>query len=120
MKKIPCFLVILMIFSLSGCRKEVKEEFPDIKLPVTSELVTTFAYGAPVGTYLRIRENPDINSAPVDMIWKNDIFEIITKTADPEVVDGRENYWYKVKFGDIQGWVFGSGIRLYEDIKNIK
>lgn len=121
MVMIRILLATFMILSLFSCSREKEvEEFPEIKLPVTSELVTTFAYGSPSGIYIRIRKSPDASAEAAGMLWKNDIFEIVTKTADPENVNGIEDYWYMIKSGDIQGWVFGAQINLYEDIKNIK
>ncbi len=113
---------ILLIFSvfltLSSCSKGSRNaEFPEIRLPVTSDLVTSFSYGTPKGEYIRIRENPDRNSKAVEMLWKGNIFEIFTKTGDKEVLDGKEDYWYMIKFEGIQGWVFGAEIELFEDLQ---
>ncbi|MBR4158685.1 MAG: SH3 domain-containing protein [Spirochaetia bacterium] len=113
---------ILLIFSvfltLAGCSKvNRKAEFPDIRLPLTSDLVISLSYGTPKGDYLRVRENPDQGSKAVEMLWHGNIFEIFTKTGDKEVVDGVVDYWYMIRTEGIEGWVFGAEIELFEDLQ---
>lgn len=113
---------ILLIFSvflaLTGCTKsKSSSEFPEIRLPLSSDLVTSFSYGTPKVDYIRVRENPDQGSKALEMLWRGNIFEIFTKTGDKEVVDGQEDYWYMIKYEGIQGWVFGAEIELFEDLQ---
>ena len=113
---------ILLIFSvfltLTGCTKSKgSSEFPEIRLPLSSDLVTSFSYGTPKGDYIRVRENPDQGSKALEMLWRGNIFEIFTKTGDKEVVDGQEDFWYMIKYEGIQGWVFGAEIELFEDLQ---
>ena len=113
---------ILLIFSvfltLSGCTKGGrKADFPDIRLPLSSDLVTSYSYGTPKGDYLRIRENPNQGSKSLQMLWKGNIFEIFTKTGDKEVIEGKEDFWYMIRYEGIEGWVFGAEIELFEDLQ---
>ena len=113
---------ILLIFSvflaLSGCSKAKRtSEFPDIRLPLSSDLVTSLSYGSPKGDFIRVRENPDRDSKAITMLWHGNIFEIFTKTGDSEVIDGIEDFWYMIKYEGIEGWVFGADIELFEDLQ---
>ena len=113
---------ILLIFSvflaLAGCSKASRNSaFPEIRLPLTSDLVTSYSYGAPKGDFIRVRENPDQESKALEMLWKGNIFEIFTKTGDKEVVGDKEDYWYMIRYEGIQGWVFGAEIELFEDLQ---
>ena len=113
---------ILLIFSiflaLTGCKGgKNTSEFPDIRLPLTSDLVTSFSYGTPKGDYLRVRENPDQGSKSLSMLWHGNIFEIFTKTGDKEVVGDKEDFWYMIRYDGIEGWVFGAEIELFEDLQ---
>lgn len=113
---------ILLIFSvfltLTGCSRGSRTtEFPDIRLPLTSDLVTSLSYGTPKGDYVRVRENPDQGSKALEMLWHGNIFEIFTKTGDKEVVGDKEDFWYMIRYEGIEGWVFGAEIELFEDLQ---
>ncbi len=111
-------LIFSVFLTLTSCsRGSRKEEFPEIRLPLTSDLVTSFSYGTPKGDYIRIRENPDQESDALEMLWRGNIFEIFTKTGDKETVDGKEDFWYMIRYEGIQGWVFGAEIELFEDLQ---
>ena len=110
--------MISVFLALAGCRGGSRNaEFPDIRLPLTSDLVTSFSYGTPKGDYLRVRENPDQGSRSIHMLWHGNIFEIFTKTGDKEVIDGKEDFWYMIRSDGIEGWVFGAEIELFEDLQ---
>ena len=116
MRKI--LLIFSVILALSGCsRAKRNAEFPDIRLPLSSDLVTSFSYGTPKEDYLRVREHPTQGSKPLQMLWHGNIFEIFTKTGDKEVVEGNEDYWYMIRYEGTEGWVFGAEIELFEDLQ---
>ena len=116
MRKI--LLIFSVLLTLAGCSKGArKAEFPEIRLPLTSDLVTSFSCGTPKGDYLRVREKPKQDSKALEMLWHGNIFEIFTKTGDKEVVDGVVDYWYMIRTGGIEGWVFGAEIELFEDLQ---
>ena len=113
---------ILLMFSvfltLTSCSKgSGRTEFLDIRLPLTSDLVTSLSYGTPKGDYVRVRENPDQDSKALEMLWHGNIFEIFTKTGDKEVVGDKEDFWYMIRYEGIEGWVFGAEIELFEDLQ---
>ncbi|MBO7094381.1 MAG: SH3 domain-containing protein [Spirochaetia bacterium] len=116
MRKI--LLMISVFLVLAGCKGGSRNaEFPDIRLPLSSDLVTSYSYGTPKGDYLRVKENPDQGSKSLDMLWHGNIFEIFTKTGDKEMIDGQEDFWYMIRFEGIEGWVFGAEIELFEDLQ---
>ncbi|MBO7048185.1 MAG: SH3 domain-containing protein [Spirochaetia bacterium] len=116
MRKI--LLMISVFLVLAGCKGSSRNaEFPDIRLPLSSDLVTSYSYGTPKGDYLRVKENPDQGSKSLDMLWHGNIFEIFTKTGDKEMIDGQEDFWYMIRFEGIEGWVFGAEIELFEDLQ---
>lgn len=101
--------LLLIIILLSGCVKSNSSaEYKNIKLPVTSDKETSFSYGSPKNSYIRIKENPNQDSKSLAMLWSGNIFEIFTKTEDN---------WYMIRFKGTEGWVFGSEIILYEDLQ---
>ena len=116
MRKI--LLIFSVILALSACSKAKRNaEFPDIRLPLSSDLVTSFSYGSPKGDYLRVREHPTPGSKSISMLWHGNIFEIFTKTGDKEKVDEQEDYWYMIRYEGTEGWVFGAEIELFEDLQ---
>lgn len=113
---------VLLIFSLfliiCSCSKDKNtSEFPAIRLPVTSDLVTSYSYGTPKGDFIRVKETPDQDSHSIEMLWHGNIFEIFTKTGDKEVVDDKVDFWYMIRYEGVQGWVFGAEIELFEDLQ---
>lgn len=59
------------------------------------------------GNGVNIRENPNINSKVVVKLNTTDEC-LVLAIGDKEKVDGKEDYWYKVKYKSKIGWVFGA------------
>ena len=77
---------------------------------------------------LRIRAEPTIDSEQIGSLRLFDMADIIGKTENSSVVDGIDDFWYKVSFNGIEGYVFGGygiilkakyEIRTIDDFVNI-
>jgi len=56
---------------------------------------------------LRIRNEPTINSKQMGSLNLFDMANVIEKTENKTTIDGIEDYWYKIHFNSIDGYVFG-------------
>jgi hypothetical protein len=56
---------------------------------------------------LRIRNEPNLNSRQIGSLNLFDMVNIIERTSNKSTIDGIEDYWYKIRFNNIEGYVFG-------------
>jgi hypothetical protein len=71
---------------------------------------------------LRIRKEPDLQSERIGVLNTYDTAQIILKNNNKTIIDNIEDYWYKIKIKDLEGYVFGGyGIELKEqyDVQEI-
>lgn len=84
------FLLIIMTICLHSCSK--KEEF----------IYSNAQSG------LRIRNLPDLNSEKIAIFPYKEKALILEKNSELVEIDGLTNYWYKIKYLNYTGWVFGA------------
>ncbi len=111
MKKIIIFTIAILSLFIS-C-KDDKTVF-DIELPATSVLSVQSRWSVINSTHLRLRERPDINSKAITTLWKGYILEVVSQGSKKEILEDEEGYWYQVKYGGLQGWVFGAYLKFFE------
>ncbi len=104
-------LIILSVFCLSSCRKDI--EIKNIDLPATRAITKKSNFAVISSSHLRLRTEPTINSKAVTILWKGYILEILRKSDIRDFVEGKENYWYLINYDGLKGWVFGSYIDIY-------
>jgi len=56
---------------------------------------------------LRIRSEPSIDSIQIGSLRLFDMAEIIEKTENRSIIDTTDDFWYKIDFNGIEGYVFG-------------
>jgi len=106
-------IIVLVISSLfSSCREEKK--IADIKLPATKVLSVQSRWSVINSTHLRLREKPDTNSKAITTLWKGYILEVVSQSTVSVTLDDEEGYWYQVKYGGLQGWVFGAYLKFFD------
>ncbi len=111
MKKIIIFTVIILGLFIA-CKDE-KTVF-DIELPATSVLSVQSRWSVINSTHLRLREKPDIESKAITTLWKGYILEVVSQGSKKETLENEEGYWYQVKYGGLQGWVFGAYLKFFD------
>ena len=107
-------IVILLLFSglYLSCKDE-KTTF-DIDLPATSVLSVQSRWSVINSTHLRLREKPDINSKAITTLWKGYVLEVVSQSSIRETLENLDGYWYQVKYGGLQGWVFGAYLKFFD------
>lgn len=57
--------------------------------------------------FVKLREKPLKDAAPVGFLYKNMIVEIRSQSPEKEKIGNDSYYWYEVKGNDVSGWVYG-------------
>ena len=111
MKKSIIFVLVISSLFFS-CREE--KTIADIKLPATKVLSVQSRWSVINSTHLRLREKPDINSKAITTLWKGYILEVVSQSTVSVTLDDEEGYWYQIKYGGLQGWVFGAYLKFFD------
>ncbi len=112
-----CLLVLLLISNLFlSCKGE--KSFADIELTATKVLSIQSRWSVINSTHLRLREKPDLNSKAITTLWKGYVLEVISQNTVSENLEDEEGYWYQVKYGGLQGWVFGAYLQFFDSKEN--
>jgi hypothetical protein len=64
------------------------------------------------GTDVIVRNEPSINSRVLAVLNKNDSCQVINRSNNKDKIGNRRNYWYKLKFNNTVGWVYGDFIQF--------
>ena len=84
-----------------------------ITLPPTSILQIQSSWAVINSSHLRLRQDPKTDSPIITTLWKGNVLEILMKSTARETVEDQIDYWYKVSFSGLTGWVFGSYLGFY-------
>lgn len=69
---------------------------------------------------LNLREEPDRDSAVVEKLPFGANVKVLQSSEEKTVIDDTEDYWYKVSWGEKEGWCFGGFLVVpvkYEDLE---
>ena len=103
---LPSIATILVIVLTGACADESSGEA--IVLPSTPILSLEANWVVITSTHLRLREQSSIESPVVTTLWRGNVLEVLSKQNRREEIEGETDYWYQVRYGGLQGWVFGS------------
>lgn len=109
------FALTLIFPLLTGCGKKQADE--PIALPATSVLSVQTKWGVITSTHLRLRDEPSIESGnPLTTFWRSRgfVLEILSRSDEKMEVEGKEDYWYRIQYDGLYGWVFGGYVEVYE------
>ncbi len=109
-------LIIFLIFiSCSGNSKEIREKA--IADSIAREQVIADSvkkieeqfpkYLVIQGTNVNMRTAPKLDAVIIKQLKTNDTCEVLEKGKKQTVTD-KIDYWYKIKFRNKEGWVFGA------------
>lgn len=80
----------------------------------------TQSYALVTASSLNLREKTNTRAAIVDNLPGGTLAEILEKSEVKYTVDGKEDYWYKVRrSGKNPGWIFGGYVQVF-DPQNIQ
>jgi len=103
--------LMFLLLSLAGCSE--RERVDRVDLPTTPVLSFRAGWAVIDVTYARVLTSPDPNSEIVGHLRRGVVLEIVSKSNYTEQVDESVDFWYQVRSEEFSGWVFGSGLELY-------
>ena len=104
--------IVCAACGLASCAD--KPEIEPLDLPATYVLNTNASWAVITSSHLRLRERPTATSTAITTLWKGNVLEIISKKGIKETVDEKNDYWYQISYGGLQGWVFGAYLNIFE------
>ncbi|TFG63815.1 MAG: SH3 domain-containing protein [Spirochaetales bacterium] len=111
----PAIFVLLIsaagLMLPAACKRNPK--ISSITLPPTSILQIQSSWAVINSSHLRLRQDPKTDSPIITTLWKGNVLEILMKSTSRETVEDEVDYWYKISFSGLTGWVFGSYLGFY-------
>ena len=108
-----CLLVLIIVSGLFlSCTEE--KGIADIELTATKVLSIQSRWSVINSTHLRLREKPDLNSKAITTLWKGYVLEVVSQSSIKVTLENEDGYWYQVKYGGLQGWVFGAYLKFFD------
>lgn len=121
MKKLLNFLsaILLIIFlvfvSCSGNSKEIREKavadsvareqaIADSLRKIEEQFPKSLVIQ---GTNVNMRASPKLDAIIIKQLKTNDTCEVLEK-GKKQTVSDKTDYWYKIKFRNKEGWIFGA------------
>ena len=92
------------------------DKYKGLILPPTPILTVQNSYGVVNFAYIRVRQEPQLDSRLVTMLRGGSIVEIVTSTNNEETIEGKKNRWYEIQYEGRLGWVFGSYLKIYDSL----
>mgnify|MGYP006286016339 CR=1 FL=1 len=105
-------VLLLLFLGLTGCggAGETREA---LSLPQTPILTAGPEWAVVDEPYVRLFEEPDLQSAVVGYGRQGSVLVVESQTNYRANVKGREEHWYLLKGEVATGWVFGAHLKLF-------
>jgi len=69
--------------------------------------------------HVNIRNLPNINGKVIDKLYKGKAIQAIEISDSIEKINDFEDYWIKIKYNNIEGWIYGYYLDFSKNIKII-
>ena len=101
-----------LCLSAVSCSRERRIEH--VEFPTTPVLSARSTWAVVVSPLLRVREQADTRSTVLQHIRQGAVVEVIGRSDREDEIEGRQDYWYRINFEGLKGWVFGPYLSLYD------
>ena len=95
-----------------SCGRERRIEH--VEFPTTPVLSARSTWAVVVSPLLRVREQADTRSTVLQHIRQGVVVEVIGKSDREDEIEGQQDYWYRINFEGLKGWVFGPYLTQYD------
>ena len=85
-----------------------------VSLPPTPVLSIRSTWAVVKSPLLRVREEPSNSAVVLSHVRMSSLVEVLTKSDKMDTVERESNYWYRVDYQGLKGWVFGSYIEIFD------
>lgn len=102
-----CFLLVLGLIS---CGSNDKPGSDENSLPKKDSLIPKAKVDTMLiikGTNVNMRVSPDLKAVRIKQLTTNDTCKILEK-GKQETINEATDFWYKVRFKNKEGWIFGA------------
>jgi uncharacterized protein YgiM (DUF1202 family) len=100
------------LFSLASCARKAPAE--QIRFAPTPVLTIRSTWAAVKSPLLRVRSEPSNSAEVISHIRMGSVVEIIAKSDKEEEIEGDVSFWYRVNYGGLKGWVFGTYLEVFD------
>jgi uncharacterized protein YgiM (DUF1202 family) len=100
----------LLLLAAASCSRESRIEH--VEFPATPVLTVRSTWAVVVSPLLRVREQPDSRSRVLQHIRQGVVVEVIGKSDREDEIEGQQDYWYRINYDGLKGWVFGPYLTL--------
>jgi len=99
-------VAVALCLAAVSCSREGRVE--RVEFPTTPVLSVRSTWAVVVSPLLRVREQPDSRSTVLQHIRQGVVVEVIGTSDREDEIEGQQDYWYRVNYDGLKGWVFGS------------
>jgi uncharacterized protein YgiM (DUF1202 family) len=99
-----------LCLSTVSCSRERRIEH--VEFPTTPVLTVRSTWAVVVSPLLRVREQPDSRSTVLQHIRQGVVVEVMGKSDREDEIEGQQDYWYRINYEGLKGWVFGPYLTL--------
>jgi hypothetical protein len=85
-----------------------------VEFPATPVLAARSTWAMVISPLLRVREQPDSRSTVLQHIRLGVVVEVIGKSDREDEIEGLRDFWYRINYDGLKGWVFGPYLTLYD------
>jgi hypothetical protein len=103
-------IVAALTLSAASCSREGRIE--RVEFPTTPVLSVRSTWAVVISPLLRVREQPDSHSTVLQHIRQGVVVEVIGKSDREDEIEGQLDYWFRVNYDGLKGWVFGPYLAL--------
>jgi uncharacterized protein YgiM (DUF1202 family) len=96
-----------VLVSLVGVSCSRDRRIEHVEFPTTPVLTVQSTWAVVVSPLLRVREQPDSRSTVLQHIRQGVVVEVIGKSDREDEIEGQQDYWYRINYDGLKGWVFG-------------
>jgi hypothetical protein len=101
---------LLVCLSAASCSREAR--IGTVTLPATPVLAVRSTWAVVISPLLRVREQADTRSTVLQHIRQGVVVEVIGKSDREDEIEGQQDYWYRINYDGLKGWVFGPYLTL--------
>ncbi len=109
---IMAFTAFFLLSAPISCRREGGQE--RVSFPPTPVLTIRSTWAVVKSELLRMREEPSNKSKVMSHIRMGVVVEVIAKSDNEETVENESAPWYRINYGGMKGWVFGSYLQVFD------
>lgn len=106
----PAAAAILSLLLVASCNRP--ERIAPVSFPTTPVLSVRSTWAVVISPLLRVREKPDSRSPVLQHIRQGAVVEVIGTSDREDEIEGQQDYWYRINYDGLKGWVFGAYLIL--------